>query len=140
MAAGLVAGCAGAKVPEVGSLTGEVREYLPVSRAMERFGNLSLSRTQAQFAESKDVLQLAYVRTVGVTEIGKDSWFEIGERAPVQMYRVENADKIKADIKWLALSFRPNGDLSLCTVTDKEGSIDPTLPTVGACGLYLAPR
>lgn len=112
-------------------------------------GELMLSDTEATFKQRKGSMQLAYGRKLNANEVAQDSWFGGVGGPDVHLYRVTNADAYLAankggngvcgeSVKWLAVSPKEDGDLSLCLVTDASGSLAPDKPTVCACGVYAA--
>lgn len=151
--AGLLAGC---------GLMGQGREaghkplaefegrYWPVSKAMEAtMGEMTLSETRAYFTKLDGGMELQYARKLSGGEV-RGTWFDgVGENgAPVYLYRVVNAgayhDVNKGKngacpqpVKWLAVSPQARDrSVSVCTVSDAKGDLNPNKPGVCGCGMY----
>ena len=148
--AGVVGGCTAVQpAVEVGPLGDAAVGYVPVSRSMEvTAGQLVLSSGMASFKERKGTMLLRYAKTLGEDDVAQDSWFGGVGGPKVYLYQVLNDDlyyranagrngMCGKPVKWLALSPKENGDMSLCEVTDEGGSLAPDKPTVCGCGVYM---
>lgn len=131
--------------PQSAPLQAQTQGYTPLSRALESTeGYLEINAKTATFSLREGTMNLTYANVQVPPAAADASWFKL---EPVYFYKVTNATAYfnankggngmgQQPTEWLAIARTADDGLSLC-LGHGPFSLDPNLPNLNACGVYL---